>query len=101
MTRRLLIAIAGTVLWLGWSSGGARAQTPPPSTQSPPPTTQPPPPAHHSQSGSRHARSTAGSITPIPGGIIGNKNSHVYHLPGDKGKLPAEKNRVYFHSEAE
>jgi len=33
------------------------------------------------------------------GRIIGNKTSHVYHLPGDKGTLPAEKNRVYFRTE--
>ena len=30
----------------------------------------------------------------------GNKNSHVYHLPGDKGSLPAPQNRVYFSSAA-
>ena len=34
------------------------------------------------------------------GPIIGNKRSHVYHLPGD-GRLPAEANRVYFQTEAE
>ena len=34
------------------------------------------------------------------GSIIGNKNSHVYHLPGDKGALPAAQNRVYFRSAA-
>jgi hypothetical protein len=33
------------------------------------------------------------------GQIIGNKNTKVYHLPGDKGSLPAEKNRVYFRTE--
>lgn len=35
------------------------------------------------------------------GKIIGNKNTHVYHLPGDKGNLPEMKNRVYFRTEAE
>lgn len=30
------------------------------------------------------------------GNVIGNKNTKVFHLPGDKGALPAEKNRVYF-----
>ena len=35
------------------------------------------------------------------GTIIGNKNSKVYHLPGAGGNLPAEKNRVYFKTEAE
>ena len=34
------------------------------------------------------------------GRIIGNKRSHVYHLPGDN-QLPAEQNRVYFRSESE
>lgn len=35
------------------------------------------------------------------GNIIGNKNSKVYHMPGAGGNLPAEKNRVYFKTEAE
>ena len=30
------------------------------------------------------------------GGVIGNKNTHVFHLPGDPGALPAPQNRVYF-----
>ena len=34
------------------------------------------------------------------GQIIGNKKSHVYHLPGDKGALPSPQNRVYFTSAA-
>lgn len=33
------------------------------------------------------------------GSIIGNKNTHVYHLPGDTSSLPAPKNRVYFTTE--
>ena len=36
---------------------------------------------------------------PMSGSIIGNKNTKVYHLAGDKGNMPAEKNRVYFRSE--
>lgn len=35
------------------------------------------------------------------GQIIGNKNTKVYHMPGKGGSLPAEKNRVYFKTEAE
>lgn len=35
------------------------------------------------------------------GKIIGNKNTKVYHLAGDKGMMPAEKNRVYFKTEAQ
>jgi len=34
------------------------------------------------------------------GQFIGNKRSHVFHLPGDKGTLPAPQNRVYFKSAA-
>lgn len=35
-------------------------------------------------------------MMPMHGGVIANKNSRVYHLPGDKGALPAPQNRVYF-----
>ncbi len=35
------------------------------------------------------------------GNIIGNKNTHVYHMPGDRGQLPAPQNRVYFRTERE
>ena len=35
------------------------------------------------------------------GQIIGNKSTKVYHLPGDNGNMPAEKNRVYFKTERE
>ena len=34
------------------------------------------------------------------GHVVGNKKTHVYHLPGDKGALPAPQNRVYFSSAA-
>ena len=43
---------------------------------------------------------TMGSHSLIGGQIIGNKKSHVYHLPGDKGSLPSAQNRVYFSSTA-
>ncbi len=36
----------------------------------------------------------------LGGRIVGNKNSHVYHMPGDGGSLPAPQNRVYFSSAA-
>ena len=55
-------------------------------------------PGHHRMMGSRPMM---GSATPMSGGIIGNKNSHVYHLPGDKGMMPGAANRVYFRTEAE
>ena len=35
------------------------------------------------------------------GSIVGNKNTHVYHMAGDRGAMPAEQNRVYFRSERE
>ena len=38
---------------------------------------------------------------PITGMIVGNKNTRVYHLPGDKGGMPSAKNAVYFRSEAQ
>ncbi len=65
------------------------------------PTPAPAPGANHSLFSRRHPRGTAGSMTPFPNAIIGNKQTHVYHLPGDTGNMPAPKNRVYFHSEAE
>jgi len=34
------------------------------------------------------------------GQFIGNKHTKVFHLPGDKGTLPSEQNRVYFKSAA-
>jgi len=35
------------------------------------------------------------------GKYVGNKRTHVYHLPGDTGNMPEMKNRVYFRSEGE
>jgi hypothetical protein len=45
--------------------------------------------------------SPATPATVAQGQIIGNKRTMAYHLPGDTGQLPAEKNRVYFATEAE
>lgn len=40
-----------------------------------------------------------GSMMPgMSGGIVGNRNTHVFHMPGDPGALPAPQNRVYFHT---
>lgn len=46
------------------------------------------------------SRSMMGSHAMMSGQIIGNKNSHVFHMPGDKGALPSPQNRVYFPSAA-
>ena len=84
--------------------------------------TPPPPPAHHSifskifhpkpgqpATGSfGHPGTTMnghmmpghsgmmGGSSMMHGGVVANKNSHVYHLPGDRGALPAPQNRIYF-----
>ncbi len=42
-----------------------------------------------------------GRMNPMMGGVIGNKKTRVYHLPGDRGALPAPQNRVYFHTAAQ
>lgn len=89
--------------------GSAPAQTPPP------------PPPHHGlfgklfhprpkpvqpatgsfgQPGGMMGHPGMAGMTPMRGGVVGNKNSHVYHLPGDRGALPAAQNRVYFRSAA-
>lgn len=57
-----------------------------------------------------HSYGTMGNNHPMMGGrpmgssmggsIIGNKNSHVYHMAGDRGAMPASQNRVYFSSTA-
>ena len=42
-----------------------------------------------------------GSAAVPAGQIIGNKKTHVFHVAGDHGSLPAPQNRVVFHSTAE
>ncbi len=54
--------------------------------------------------GRRHMRGMAptGAMPgTMQGQIIGDRKTRVYHLPGDNGQLPKEKNRVYFRTEAE
>ena len=42
------------------------------------------------------------SIAAVPvGQIIGNKKTHVFHVAGDHGSLPAPQNRVVFRSTTE
>ena len=89
--------VSAIVAALATLSATAGAQTPPTAA-----------PAHHGLLGGllHHPRTTTGQgqpggMAPVTGGIVGNKKSHVYHLPGDRGALPAAQNRVYFRSEAE
>jgi hypothetical protein len=93
MRIRMLIAIVGAALCLaapGRRAGAASSSTPAP------------PPAHHGLFNFRHRGGAVAPSRPLfAGAIIGNKRTHVYHLPGDKGNLPAAQNRVYFHSVAE
>jgi len=35
------------------------------------------------------------------GQIVGNKRTHVFHMPGDRGNMPDMKNRVYFRTAAQ
>lgn len=98
MTTRRLLLTAAMALLLGGSTH-LFAQTPAPGTA--PPGTAPSAPPRRGSFGFRRPRATAGSTVPIPGGIVGNKRTHVYHLPGDTGNMPAPQNRVYFRSEAE
>ncbi len=93
-----------------FTSGAAFAQTPPPAPTHPGILSRlfhpKPKPGLYQSNGSAmhpmgaHSYSTMGSHSMMSGQIIGNKNSHVYHLPGDKGALPSPQNRVYFPSAA-
>jgi hypothetical protein len=49
--------------------------------------------------GAKPALKPMAPASPMVGQIIGDKKTKVYHLPTDKGMLPAEKNRVYFKTE--
>jgi hypothetical protein len=93
----MLMAIVGAALALAWHGGGVAAQT----TPGHPPASAPPVVRHGLFGHRRSSGATAGSRAPFAGAIIGNKRTRVFHLPGEKGSLPAEKNRVYFHSVAE
>ncbi|MBV9849712.1 MAG: hypothetical protein JO250_08590 [Armatimonadetes bacterium] len=113
MQKRTLTALALAGTLVAGLSGLARAQTP---------TTPTTPPAHHGilsrifhkpahpgtspgmQPGTRPGLTpgtTRPGGTPFLGGIIGNKKTHVYHMPGDRGALPSAANRVYFRTEAQ
>ena len=57
-------------------------------------------PMHSGTMGGARSYSTMGGHSMMGGQIIGNKNSHVFHMAGDRGALPAPQNRVYFSSVA-
>ena len=95
---------SAAILALALLGGAVLAQTPPPA------------PAHQGLFSrlfhpkpkpgvtSNHSVMPGHSMMPnhsmMGGQFIGNKNSHVFHMPGDKGSLPAPQNRVYFSSAA-
>jgi len=84
-----LLAILGTAALLATFAGSVSAQ----------------PPVHSNLPMQGHPRMggmlNRMGVRPGAGSIIGNKNTKVYHLAGDKGNMPAEKNRVYFRTERE
>jgi len=95
MKQRLSLALAAGLL--AATAAFAQAQTP----------------AHHGLLGRlfrHHAAAAPGSrpevtpghMSPMLGGqIVGNKNTHVYHMPGDRGSMPSPQNRVYFRTVAQ
>jgi hypothetical protein len=91
MSLKNCFAIAGAAALLASFAGGAGAQRTPPIA-----------PGHPSSSkmggmmGQHGMRPMLGH-----GRIVGNKNTKVYHLPGDKGNMPSAKNAVYFRTERE
>jgi len=86
-----LLASAGAAALLSSFAGGVGAQR-----------TVPMQPGHPTSSKMGGMMGQRGRQPMMGGGqIIGNKNTKVYHLAGDKGNMPAEKNRVYFRTERE
>lgn len=57
-------------------------------------------PMHSGTMGGARSYGTMGTHSMMGGSIIGNKNTHVFHMAGDRGALPAPQNRVYFSSVA-
>lgn len=59
-------------------------------------------PQHHGLMSLLHRPKPATAHKPLfAGNIIGNKRTHVFHMPGDPGALPAPQNRVYFRTQAQ
>ncbi len=57
-------------------------------------------PMHSGTMGGARSYGTMGTHSMMGGSIIGNRNSHVFHMAGDHSALPAPQNRVYFSSAA-
>lgn len=85
MNRRSIFSFLCTIAVLFCFTAGAIAQTAPP----------------QKKPGLLSRMMGKGKQVAHVGNVIGNKNTKVYHLPGDKGALPAEKNRVYFRTAKE
>jgi hypothetical protein len=84
-------ALAGAAALLATFAGGAGAQRTPPIAPG------------HPTSSKMGGMMGGHGMRPMMGGgrIVGNKNTKVYHLPGDKGNMPLAKNAVYFRTERE
>ncbi|MGO8670764.1 MAG: Ada metal-binding domain-containing protein [Capsulimonadaceae bacterium] len=94
---KALIRFAAAVSAAALIAGAAVAQSP---------NTGAPGAANHGRLGILYHRHTdppqAGNHASVfDGQIIGNKHTHVYHMPGDKTRLPEPQNRVYFRTEAQ
>lgn len=97
MSSRKLFAMACAVVLLGSCALAAGGQMSPPAKPAKKPNLM-----QRMFGKKKDAGKTNGHGKPmIHGQIVGNKNTKVYHMPGDKGNMPVEKNRVYFKSEAE
>ena len=103
-----VVTNAAVVAALAFSLSAAFAQTTPPA-----PAHQgllsrlfhpkPKPGVYQSNGSAMHpmgSRPMMGGSSMMMGHVVGNKKTHVYHLPGDSGSLPAPQNRVYFSSAA-
>ena len=114
------LTVPAALLALAAFAGSASAQTPPPPPAPPAhqgvlgrifhPRSKPGQPAQGSFSRpgqtrpygqtNHFGRPGAGMSSAMGGSIVGNKNTHVYHMAGDRGAMPAPQNRVYFPSAA-
>ena len=94
-----LFALTGAACLIGCTTVGALSQTSGGAMQTHKPGIL------HRIFGHRPTTTTSGSMMGrrpmMAGNIVGNKRTHVYHMPGDRGQWPDPKNRVYFRTEAD